>query len=908
MPDPLVACWVASTPSACVWRHPCLVLVARLLLSQLLYLAHALRTRLPRALAAAPVRALCHLAGARAARRRGGGGAGGSGGGGGGAAGGGGVELPLVILQGLGPWLPPRDMAAGRLACRAWRDCLGAQVASAALPPALWQRRVRGQLAQLRGLTAAFPLLRTVRAGFDAGAPADARAARRTMGLLARTMPALRGLALRGVADAASWPAIAEGLAPLAPQLSAFEVWDSAWPDPASLSSLAGALTRLTRLTLHSAVFSRLGPVHVEAIAGMGWLQELSLGFRTVEGTAAVPLALDPLVRLTRLSALDLEYTGLLELSSCVGFRRAQDLSRLTGLTSLSVRLVPLRCADGLAALPALRALHLAQLAPLPAAAAAALARCSALARLDVEPLPWEHLPALGHLTGLCALGVHLHRPPRGGLPPAAAGALLALAPLARLRAFGVAGQLELPPAVLAALAAAWPALRSLDLCCGLGGGTAGFTSFSALRRLRLGPYRWDAWSAEPPPLLHPAELPEGLTSLEARDVWVCAPGPDAARLSAARASEFSWGGVCLAAGGGGGAPAGGGGGCTCGGVACVAGCLCGGGGGGGRGSRGFGFAAGAGRADAGAPPAGAPPAAVAPAAAAAPPPPLTPAARAAALTLSTPRLRRLALRCAGGGRGEELPLPGLSRLTALEELDVDHPQITGRDLDALTSFPSARALRALRLRVGGDGARGRGGGALTKLTRLAALEDLQIHAPERALGSSALAAVASMGSLRRLTLVTSPDAPPRFAGGLQALTRLRRLEELRVGLGFGTLGSLRRLRFCVGRALPRCAFDALADADAAWDEAGAAAGCGGGGSGAGLGGGGAAGCGGGGAKSGAAAGAPGLGLGLGGAKGGGGGGDGDDGVGEAAATAVAEGGGVRGPPRVRLVRTSWPG
>lgn len=41
----------------------------------------------------------------------------------------------------------------------------------------------------------------------------------------------------------------------------------------------------------------------------------------------------------------------------------------------------------------------------------------------------------------LRSLGVHLHQLARGGLPPRAADALLALAPLSRLVAFRLAGQ-----------------------------------------------------------------------------------------------------------------------------------------------------------------------------------------------------------------------------------------------------------------------------------------------------------------------------------------------------------------------------------------------------------------------------------------------------------------------------------
>jgi len=201
-------------------------------------------------------------------------------------------------------------VATARLVCRAWRDCLGAQVTTAYLPPTLWQHDVRGQLAQLRTLADAYPLLHTVQCQYARGAAVDARAMRRTMGLLARAMPSLTGLRLRGMTDAFNWPAVSEGIVPLAYQLTCLDLSEACWPDAPSLRRLATALPGLRRLRLHSAVFSRMGRAHVEAIAGLGQLRELSLGFRTVEGTGAAPLALDPLAGLVRLVDLELEYTG----------------------------------------------------------------------------------------------------------------------------------------------------------------------------------------------------------------------------------------------------------------------------------------------------------------------------------------------------------------------------------------------------------------------------------------------------------------------------------------------------------------------------------------------------------------------------------------------------------------------
>ncbi len=69
-------------------------------------------------------------------------------------------------------------------------------------------------------------------------------------------------------------------------------------------------------------------------------------------------------------------------------------------------------------------------------------------------------------------------------------------------------------------MAAAWPDLTRLRLCCELQDGNAGFAALTGLRELRLQPFKWDAWSSEPPILLWPAQLPASLTCFEGSDVW----------------------------------------------------------------------------------------------------------------------------------------------------------------------------------------------------------------------------------------------------------------------------------------------------------------------------------------------------------------------------------------------------
>jgi hypothetical protein len=158
------------------------------------------------------------------------------------------------------------------------------------------------------------------------------------------------------------------------------------------------------------------------------------------------------------------------------------------------------------------------------------------------------------------------------------------------------------------------------------------------------------------------------------------------------------------------------------------------------------------------------------------------------------------------------------------------------------------------------------------------------VHAHERALCRPARSAIASLSSLRSLTLITSPDFPASFAAGLLVLTRLRQLSVLRVGLGFGAVDALLRLRASVARALPRCQFEMLSDVDGLPEEHGPDAGL---------------------APDPDFAAASGAGDFLSpseGAK------DGDDDAGPAGSSGAAAAARARGPRYVRLMRSSWGG
>lgn len=168
-------------------------------------------------------------------------------------------------------------------------------------------------------------------------------------------------------------------------------------------------------------------------------------------------------------------------------------LAALSALRALTISLVPVPSLAGLAALPALRELELAQAQPLSAAQAAALARCRSLAVLSVSSLAWPDIPELAALSCLSALSLTVYQPARGSLPgPLVGRQLLALRPLSRLRSLKLKGQCELPAELLCRLAGQFSGLTGLELCVNLPDGTQGLQHFTALRALKLQPYKWD--------------------------------------------------------------------------------------------------------------------------------------------------------------------------------------------------------------------------------------------------------------------------------------------------------------------------------------------------------------------------------------------------------------------------------
>jgi hypothetical protein len=93
----------------------------------------------------------------------------------------------------------------------------------------------------------------------------------------------------------------------------------------------------------------------------------------------------------------------------------------------------------------------------------------------------------------LRSLSVQIYQPVRGSLPAAAAGRqLLQLKSLHCLRSLRLKGQCELSCELLLQLARHWGSVTQLDLCCNMPDGTLGLQQFSALRSLRVQPYKWD--------------------------------------------------------------------------------------------------------------------------------------------------------------------------------------------------------------------------------------------------------------------------------------------------------------------------------------------------------------------------------------------------------------------------------
>eukprot|EP00878_Enallax_costatus_P039016 GHUV01044523.1.p1 GENE.GHUV01044523.1~~GHUV01044523.1.p1 ORF type:complete len:400 (+),score=85.58 GHUV01044523.1:696-1895(+) len=392
----------------------------------------------------------------------------------------------------IGSYLEPADVAAARLVCKDWNVNLSAQVKAVQLPAHLWQYTVSGQLVLLYRLLDVFRHLQDVRLMLLSNKPCDSWSVSRAMDTFRAHMPTLHKMELVSIMQPAHWRAILCSMQCLSPQLTSLSFENICWPPPETLHVIT-QFTALQQLVIRSPHFSRLEEPHLAAIGQLTQLQELSLHFRTVDGSISAPLSLNPLSTLVRLTQLDVNYLGLLDLASAVQFCSPKALASLRSLVNLSVSLVPFPCLSSLQQLQELINLNLNQPQPLTATQCSTLAACQQLRSLSLGSIQWADIPKLAPMCQLHHLSLQLWQPARGSLPSATAGQqLLQLRGLANLRSFKLKGQCEVTAEWLGVLASSWSGLAALDLCCVLPNGTQGVEQFAGLRSLKMQPYKWD--------------------------------------------------------------------------------------------------------------------------------------------------------------------------------------------------------------------------------------------------------------------------------------------------------------------------------------------------------------------------------------------------------------------------------
>jgi hypothetical protein len=214
------------------------------------------------------------------------------------------------MLQMIGSYLDVEDVAAARLVSKMWREQLSAQVARVQLPSHLWQYNVPGQLYQLYRLLDMFRYLKHVQLSLDNQQPVHAWSVGHTMDTFRTFMPTLQGLELLSITQPPHWRALLCNMQCLSPQLTSLSLQDICWP-PANTLHLLASYSRLQQLEIRSPHFSRLETQHLQAVGTLTQLCDLTLSFRTVDGTGHEPLRLDPISSLTRLTSLSVQYTGV---------------------------------------------------------------------------------------------------------------------------------------------------------------------------------------------------------------------------------------------------------------------------------------------------------------------------------------------------------------------------------------------------------------------------------------------------------------------------------------------------------------------------------------------------------------------------------------------------------------------
>ncbi|KAF6262897.1 hypothetical protein COO60DRAFT_1673566 [Scenedesmus sp. NREL 46B-D3] len=344
-------------------------------------------------------------------------------------------------------------------------------------------------------------------------------------------------------AGSLSWSAALEGLSALPDSIISLDLTNARLPGPAGLDLLLG-LPYIQHLTLQSSSSGKLQQQHVAAIASMQQLRSLKLLFRTVAGVLAEPLTLDPLGKLSKLTQLEIRYTGMPELATGVCFANAEEL--LLGckqLASLVLSRVPTPSLRGLFKLEQLRQLTLLQLAPLDENQARSLALCTQLQQLTLDNMPLELLPRLASLTGLTSLQLSLYNPPASQSLPGGVN-LLSLSALVGLQTLSLSGPILIAAEQVQVLGAACVKLRH-----------PGFAGFKVLEVLRVKPWCGSAsrpvgdaglGGDEEGPLLSglggvtavEADLPATLRELDGWQLNFAAPAVTAAAAAAAAGSS----------------------------------------------------------------------------------------------------------------------------------------------------------------------------------------------------------------------------------------------------------------------------------------------------------------------------------------------------------------------------------
>jgi hypothetical protein len=220
-------------------------------------------------------------------------------------------------LQGTKPLLSLADIQRARLTCKEWAGELAASVHSVRLPPKLWQLPNPKQQQELHRLVTTYWSFKHAILQASSEQEVCPKAVQAAVATL-HAIAALRSISVSNLGSSnsnssdagdARWAAALEGLSGLPDIINSLDLTNARLPGPAGLDLLLG-LPHIQHLTLHSSSSGKLQQQHVAAVAGMQQLKSLKLCFRTVAGALAEPLTLDCLGQLSKITHLEIRYTG----------------------------------------------------------------------------------------------------------------------------------------------------------------------------------------------------------------------------------------------------------------------------------------------------------------------------------------------------------------------------------------------------------------------------------------------------------------------------------------------------------------------------------------------------------------------------------------------------------------------